>query len=180
MQSNTKLTKLILAVGLQLVIILCIIGYKFVTITSGTAVLLKIHPIDPTDPLRGDYVIFQYDISSIKFSRFNFEPKRGDSVFVYLRKSGDYWYPLLVNDKKVPQARSDVFLKGKVISLPADRPMSPNSTVGIVYGIEEYFIPEGAGRTFSFRNRDIAAEVVVDDNGNAVLTQLFIDGKKWP
>jgi uncharacterized membrane-anchored protein len=50
----------------------------------------------------------------------------------------------------------------------------------IVYGIEEYFIPEGQGRNFSFWNKEAAARVAVDENCNAALKQIYIDGEPWP
>jgi uncharacterized membrane-anchored protein len=50
----------------------------------------------------------------------------------------------------------------------------------VVYGIEEYFIPEGKGRDFRFGNKMASARIVVDDNGNAVLKGIIVDGKPWP
>ena len=60
-----KKSKFFLAVAIQLVIILLLLITKISIFSGGEEVLLKIAPVDPRDPLRGDYVTFRYDISDI-------------------------------------------------------------------------------------------------------------------
>jgi hypothetical protein len=54
----TKQTKFIIAIVIQLVIIFTIIIFKIAVLRSGTEVLLRIKPVDPRDPLRGDHLTF--------------------------------------------------------------------------------------------------------------------------
>ncbi|PJC47845.1 MAG: hypothetical protein CO034_01100, partial [Parcubacteria group bacterium CG_4_9_14_0_2_um_filter_35_11] len=61
----TKQTKFIIAIAIQLVIIFSIIIFKMAVLTGGAEVLLRIEPVDPRDPLRGDYLTFQYKISNL-------------------------------------------------------------------------------------------------------------------
>jgi len=83
----TKQTKFILAIVLQILIIFGIIIFKMIVLTGGTEVLLKIEPVDPRDPFRGDYVTFRYNISNLDFYLFsNKQIKNGDTVYVILQK----------------------------------------------------------------------------------------------
>ncbi len=182
----TKQTKFILAIVLQVVIILAIILFKLSILAGGTQVLLQIEPVDPRNPLRGDYIAFQYAISNINPSFFD-DPriKNGDFVYVGLRQTGKYWVAKRVYKSRPPDG--EIFIKGKVLNgtvQPQDDVFSfdrfSGSRVQIVYGIEEYFIPEGTGQGFSFAGKEVSAGVVVDEDGNPVLKQIYIDGKRWP
>lgn len=182
----TKQTKLILAIALQVVIIFAIIIFKLFVLTGGTEVMLRIAPVDPRDLLRGDYVTFQYDISNLDsyYSRGE-QIKNGDNVYVVLRQSGKYWVAQSV--QKTKPTGSELFIKGKAESGGMESQTDQfsyqrfdRSRLHIVYGIEQYFIPEGKGQNFSFWNKEVAAMVAVDDNGNAALKKIYVDGKQWP
>jgi len=179
----TKQTKFILAIAFQAVIILAIIIFKVSVLTGGTTVMLRIAPVDPTDLLRGDYATFRYDISDV-YPSYNSGIKNGDAVYVSLYQSGKYWSSSAVT--KTPPAGGILFLKGRVESggvADGTNPYDDNtggSTLHVVYGIEQYFIPEGTGRNFSFWNKQSAAQVAVDENGNAVIKQIYVDEKPWP
>lgn len=167
----TKQTKFILAVALQVVIVFAIIIFKLSVLTGGTDVLLKIAPVDPRDLLRGDYATFQYDISIIdSYYANNQQIRNGDTVYVVLRQGGKYH--TVQNVQKTQPTSNELFIKGKV--------ESGGSRFHVVYGIEQYFIPEDEGRNFSFWNKEAAARVAVDNNGNAALKQIYVDDKPWP
>lgn len=183
----TKQTKFILAIVLQTVIIFAIIIFKVSILSGGTDVLLRIEPVDPRDMLRGDYATFQYsNISNLaSYISDGQQIKNGDTVYVILRQSGKYW--LAQSIQKTKPLNGEIILKGKVLSggkktqpdaLPNQR--FSGSRIQIIYGIEEYFIPEGKGQNFSFFNKEAAARVAVDENGNAVLKQIFVNDKPWP
>lgn len=168
----TKQTKFILAIALQVMIIFALIIFKLSVLTGGTEVMLRILPVDPRDMLRGDYVTFQYDISNPNsYDARGEQLENGDTVYVTLRQGGEYYY--MEGIQKNQPTDDDIFIKGKVES-------GGGSRTHVVYGIEQYFIPEGEGRTFNFTNKEAAARVAVDSNGNAALKQIYIDGKPWP
>ena len=180
--------KFLLAVGFQLAVIFLIILFKVTVLSGGTEVMLKIEPVDPRDPLRGDYVTFQYDISTIsKYQISGGNIANGDTVFVSL-VPGKYWRATSVSENR-PQ-NGGLFIKGKVVSGGAlqDKIMPTigfagslrNSDLRIKYGIEEYYIPEGTGHNFNFWNRNASARVLIDSSGNAVIKQIFVDDKPWP
>lgn len=183
----TKQVKFIIAVGIQVLIILIMIIFKLAILTGGTEVILKIEPVDPRDPLRGDYVTFQYDISNIgSHLLLGASVQNGQTVYVVLKDQvgREYWIASEVSKSK--PSDNSVFIKGVVrrggmrTGERLDTKRSRGSTLNIVYGIEEYFIPEGAGRDFNFFNKQALAKVMLDENGNAVLKQLFVDGQPWP
>jgi len=195
----TKNTKFIIAVAVQLLIIVSIIIFKLAVLTGGTEVLLRIEPVDPRDPLRGDYVVFQYSISNInQWNLSNVSVGEGDTVYVSLRQGGKYW-----NDSNVSKDKpgdGQLFIKGVVTQgnivngnvadardvvagefIPTVPTRQQNRTeIRVKYGIEEYFIPEGTGQTFRFWDHEASAYVAIDANGNAVLKQIYIDDSPWP
>lgn len=171
--------KFLLAVTLQVVILVGLFVSKSLTSLTGTEVLLKIQPVDPRDPLRGDYVTYQYEISRLPRSSFPAllfpkGPAYGEQVFVPLVKAGDYWtagYPVL---QESPRKKEAVYLKARVVDT------GESDFVRLEYGLEQYFIPEGAGQRVSFFNREAFAKIRVDKFGTGVIQELLVDGKKWP
>ena len=170
----TKQTKFIIAVAVQLIIIFSIIIFKIAVLTGGTEILLRIEPVDPRDPLRGDHLTFSYKISNLRSYLFNYSPIReGDTVYVPLKRRGKYWTAVFGVQKTKPIDEEKVFLRGKISRVYGKR-------IHIIYGIEDYFIPEGTGQNFTFWRQEVAARVSVDQNGNAVLKQIYVNGKPWP
>lgn len=169
----TKQTKFIIAIAIQLVIIFSIIIFKMAVLMGGTDVLLKIEPVDPRDPLRGDHLTFSYKISNLDSYLFNYFPVReGDTVYIPLKQQRKYWVAVFGIQKTKP-SDGEIFIKGKVAN-------SYGNSVRVIYGIEDYFIPEGVGQDFTFWGREIAARVSIDKNGKAVLKQIYVDNKSWP
>ena len=166
----TKQTKFIIAIEIQLVVLFAIIIFKSSVLIGGTEVLLKIEPVDPRDILRGDYVEFQYsDLSTIDFDSAlfdSFSPKlsEGEKVYVPLVKSGKYWRAAWIS-RKEPSA--GVFIKGIIDGIDSNE-------IGVIYGIEEYFIPENTGINFDFNKGEPYVKVAIDKNGSAVLRQLYV------
>lgn len=149
--------------------------------------MLRIEPVDPRDPLRGDHLTFQYDISDVYASQFGYSSiKDGDTVYVPLEKAGKYKFWIVAEgiQKTKPIDSEKIFIKGKIVgsgSSPFDTPsMYYSQTYHIVYGIEDYFIPEGVGQGFSFWGQEVAARVSVGKNGDAVLKQIYVNDKPWP
>jgi uncharacterized membrane-anchored protein len=179
-----KEKKFILAIFLQIIIILIIIVFKMSILTGGKGILLKVSPVDPRDVLRGDFVDFQYSISNIDYYYNNYSNRKvsvGDTVYVELREGFNDWYFSYAYNEK-PKNNNRLFIKG-VVKKVEDVSESNNfgyQKIYVVYGIEQYFIPEGKGQGFSFNNKDVYANVSVDGDGRAVLKGIYIDQKRWP
>jgi len=181
-----KSVKFILAISLQLVIIFSIIIFKLAILAGGTTVDLQIRPVDPRDPLRGDYMTFSYIISEVPGVHVTGLPSNGDTVYVPLRKTGKYWSVSKGVDTKKPDS-SKLFIKGVVMSggdgsqgLFKQFGYDRNRKLRVKYNIEEFYIPEGSGRGVIANGKDNYAKVVIDGNGNAVLKQIYLDDKAWP
>ena len=185
----TKETRFIIAIAIQLAVIFGMIAYKASTLRAGAVVNLRIEPVDPRDMLRGDYITFRYGISSLGRAMLRDGPVRnGETVYVTLRKSGKLWIADAVLKTK-PEGEDAPFIRGRVAGggLESGAPLSAWREAGgppirVVYGIEQYFIPEGKGAGLNLRGatNQTFARVVVDRNGKAVLKQIYIDGTPWP
>lgn len=185
----SRQNKFLLAIGLQLLVLCAIMLFKVSVLKGGDEVMLKIRPMDPRDILRGDYVTFQYDINEVRLSDFNYAPVRnGDTVFVPLVRNGAYWSVACCVSKAKPPSSQIIFLKGAVASggeqganngTDAFRRPLPSRNIQVVYGMEDYFIPEGAGQGGQ-RFNNASAKVMVDENGRTVLKQIYVDGHPWP
>jgi uncharacterized membrane-anchored protein len=182
----TKQTKFLLAIALQTVIIFAVIIFKLSVLTGGTEVLLKVEPVDPRGLLRGDYVTFQYRISNLAPYHFRGQQmKNGETVYVILSQGGKYWEAQ--SAQKSRPSEDEVFIKGRVESGGVESQSETSaprrfndSSIRVVYGVEQYFIPEGKGQNFSFAHKEAAAKVAVDENGNAGLKQIYVNDKPWP
>jgi uncharacterized membrane-anchored protein len=181
---------LALALVVQLAIIGSLVLAHYTTSSTGRSVFLKIAPVDPRDPLRGDYLTFTYDISRVEKGTFATTPEKGQTVYVPLdRQGGPLWVVTGTPLSKVPDLRQieqsgeyppdTVFIRGVVQDVAAN-PGTAIVEVRMVYGIEEYFVPEGKAATFPVTTEDAVAKVVVAKDGKALLQQVYLKGKAWP
>src|SRR3989339_1113119 len=177
---NSKKNKFIIAIVIQMAILFFIILFKLLILSGGEEVFLKIRPADPRDPFRGDYITFQYDISRIKGSFFDSSEKikYGDKIYIPLLKRKNYHIATNRISKNKPD--TGIFIKGTVNDIRIRQKGDSLDEVFVSYGIEEYFIPENSGRNVSFNRQNTFAKVVLDKNGNAVLKNVYVNGKLWP
>jgi uncharacterized membrane-anchored protein len=166
---------LALALAVQLAIIGSIALSHYVIRDRGQVVLLAIEPVDPRDPLRGDYLTYTFpDLSEVPAEYFEGgAPKPGEAVWMRLERRGGIssaTYGSLTD--RPPEGDNSVFIRGTVIR-------SNNATVAIRYGIEEYFVPEGAGTVVPPMRR-MKARAYLADDGRATLDTLLLDGQPWP
>jgi uncharacterized membrane-anchored protein len=179
------------ALVVQTAIIGSLVVTHYTTATTGKAVFLRIAPADPRDPLRGDYLSFTYDISRIDTGLFVTPPKKGRTVYVGLsREGGPLWAVTgQVLDKRPDPRRSleemgfppaTVFLRGVVQDPGTIDPGSGLTEARVVYGIEEYFVPEGMAARFPVATQDAVGKVLVDKDGKGLLGQVYLKGVPWP
>jgi uncharacterized membrane-anchored protein len=149
-------SKFILAVAIQVAIILSIILINFAVLSRGASILLRI----------------QYDISNLSYATpVESGLAEGETIYLILRKDYKFWS--VRSAQKVRPAGDQIFVKGKVAS-------QGSGSYHIVYGIEQYFIPEGKGSHLWKRSDEAFAWVAVDDQGNAVLKKIFVNDIAWP
>lgn len=121
---------------------------------DGREVLLRVQPVDPRDLLRGDYVRLGYDIGMLPRSTVANLPSEvsgadGTPVFVRLAKQADgYWQPIAATVGKTPAEAAppdQVDLRGVLTGYDGVGP-NQQAVIGVDYGIERYYVPEGEGR----------------------------------
>lgn len=159
--------------ALWIILIGGFIAYKEYTLRTGEKILLKTVPIDPRDLFRGDYIVLRYEISSLNLDNFenkDLNVKENDFLYVSLKKEGKYW-----NAKNIYKDRpNELAIKGRI-------KYKSGRKIDVEYGIESFFVPEGEGKQLErYRNsQELDVEVSVDRFGNAVINNLYIDGKVW-
>jgi uncharacterized membrane-anchored protein len=137
-----------------------LIGWNEYRLSSGERILLRVQPVDPNDPFRGEYVDLTYPISRLDTRG----TEAGSTVYVPLRKLGRAW----TGDHVVQEKPDDgTFIRGRV------------SSSGIRYGIETFFVEEGQALRYerAITRGLLYAEVVLDDDGGAQLDELVIEGE---
>jgi len=182
-----------IAVAVQVLLLGGLIFMHQIVIISGQTVTLKVEPVDPRSPLRGDFVRLRYNISSIDSELVVDNLEESDTAYVVLepQTSQDYWEPVQVYSEWPDDVtQNQVVIRGPVENAPREsgrRRINANTIsinneqdLRMEYGIEEYFIPEGTGRDVNFAGKKVRAKVKVGSRGRAVLQNVLIDGEPWP
>ncbi|MBB3310571.1 putative membrane-anchored protein [Rhizobium sp. BK196] len=170
----------LLVAGLQTLILGYIIQSRASILASGTEILLKTAPVDPRDFLRGDYVVLNYDISSIPVSTVTggIPAEAGEqTLWVRLKRQPDgFWGIVESSFRELPAASDTVVLR----SLPFYS-YGPNDgeTIRVEYGIERYYVPEGEGKPLEeARNEGVVSIAAsVSSSGAAQIRSLVVNGK---
>lgn len=155
-------------------------------IKSGREIALQVIPIDPRDIFRGEYVILGYDISQIPALKggsdsFADDLQRSSLIYVTLTPGADGAWTAKELSREYPKtvAATDVVLKGYVrTTFRAGN--DTFETVAVRYGIESYFVPEGAGKALEegVRDKKVQALVAVGSDGTAALKGLIVGGER--
>ncbi len=174
----TPAIKLAIVVGMQLAVLLSIVGFKQYTIWTGETVVLRVAPIDPRDPFRGDYFTVRYDISTLDSDQLAGDDYVSEDVFVELQKGDDgYWDAVAIHDDRERTFEGTHLIKGKH---DYDRWTRQDDGIALSYGIEEVFIPEGSGEQLPFGESDsVGVAVKVDRFGNAIARHFVVDGEQF-
>lgn len=148
-------------------------------LARGTKIMLKCEPIDPRSLFSGDYVILNYEISSISddiISGSRIKDKGAldrKEIYVGLKPvPGSKYYSaaeISLNYTELKK-RYPVVIRG--------RAEYAWSGLRIKYGVESYFVPQKEGRIIEESLRDVSVEVSVSDSGESAISKLFIAGKE--
>ncbi len=171
----------VIVAALQTAVICYIVESRASILRNGTEVLLKTAPVDPRDFLRGDYVVLNYDISSVPVAGIVGDIPQGEaerSLWVRLKPGASgFWEIAESSFAPLPESPSTVVLHSQPFysygtSFQGD-------SIHVEYGIERYYVPEGTGKALEeTRQRgqvSIAASVGAD--GTAQIKRLLVDGK---
>ncbi len=153
-------------------------------LANGREVVLEVIPVDPRSLFRGDYVVLGYDISSFKLPPGSTPPNRNDPFYITLRKgTGDHWQAVAGATEPPAQVGPDeVVIKGHVTytTVPASEQSQEPVAVGLHYGIESFFVPEGTGRELEkmVGEKKLSAIIAVGSGGDAAIKGLITEGKR--
>ncbi|MCL5097841.1 MAG: GDYXXLXY domain-containing protein [Candidatus Omnitrophica bacterium] len=136
-------------VGLQVLVLAYVAGKREWVLHTRRTVYLRTVPLDPRDPVRGDYVRLSYPVSIVQQSFCHGRLVSSNGTLEILPQDTPVYASLRVNE--------DGF--GELVSLSTERPASGffirgrtesylGSTVRVRYGLEAYFVEEGRGSEF--------------------------------
>lgn len=177
----------IIVAALQTGVLGYMVGERAWGLRSGVEVLLKTAPVDPRDLLRGDYVTLNYDISRVPVSTLIDGPPKtslnAPILSVRLKRQDDGYWGIVESSFEALDPKPDtVVLKslpfvGYVFDgAPTD---ASQAMIGVTYGIERYYVPEGQGRDIESARNDgrVAIAARISSDGVAHIRSLLLDGK---
>ena len=183
-KGNTLVASALLLALLQVGFLGWMIAGRAAILRDGREVLLKVEPVDPRDLLRGDYVILNYDISRLPgrmiadLAEAGYGSASDHDVTVRLRKGPDgYWQAgsAWIAAPSTPPGDDEIDIVGRIPSLSAAH---AGGDIFVTYGIERFYVPEGAGRAIEsdMRVRPFGVRVAVSASGAAQVKALM-DGE---
>ena len=164
-----RLAVFVLIVGLQVALLLAVIFIEEGR-QSGVEIVLESRPVDPRDPVRGDYVILGYRAERLD-GLPGARPRAGEEVYVVFEHLGRYWEPVSVRTQNLGAdewERGLVAIRARVVDESPLRVEYPN--------LGEYFVPQGTGVLPSPPD----VHVAVSRDGVARIKYLEVDGERWP
>lgn len=176
-QSKIKMYFLIV-VFLQTAILLFMIGAKQYTLNAGTPILLETQPIDPRSLFSGDYVSLNYAINTLDLLHIpgDRDFKIGDKIYVTLQSGISFWEPITISKTKGDSKPGQVIIQGIITGANG---LQNTVNLFVVYGIEQYFVPEGEGKELErlANNKQLSVIVKVDQCGHAAIAGLTALGQ---
>ena len=170
----------LLAVALlQIGALLWIVADRVRLVKTGTEIVLPIVPVDPRDLFKGDYVRLGYPISRASTSVLEQPgPAHRAGAFATIAKGTDGTWAVKAITARYPAQVAD---GEAVLKVRAQHGFwqGPGQQMWLTYGLERYYVPEGAGLALEklAREKKLAAVVAVDRRGNAAIKGLSVDGK---
>ena len=188
-----RTTLVVTAIFVQILALAWMAGQREWIVATGPTVWLRTTPVDPRDVFRGDYVVLNYDISTIPADKIgpalkaelgaqNQDRERRQSY----NREIEIYVPLEVDAESdvarigladlTPPA-SGLFIKG---SVQPYQWQNRDELVGVRYGIDAFFVEQGKGRALERTapkgtpdNIQVPLEmrVALGQDGTAVLTE---------
>ena len=168
-----RLAVFVLIVGLQVALLLAVIFIEEGR-QSGVEIVLESRPVDPRDPVRGDYVILGYRAERLD-GLPGARPRAGENVYVVFEHRGRYWEPVTVRTQNLGADEWERGLVAIRARVDGERSMSRRSASSIpIWGSTS--CPRG--RACCRRRRMSMSRSPAD--GVARIKYLEVDGERWP
>jgi uncharacterized membrane-anchored protein len=172
LSERRRLVAFLLLVALQAAVVVGFVVREERHLAAGQEVVLRAAPVDPRDPLRGDFVILGYQIEGQPIP-YSGTARPGDAIYVLLEQRGRYWEPVSAQprlDRGEELPRGQALLRGRVSYVTGRR------VVVEFPELHQYFVPQGSGILPGPPDVVLA----VSRDGTARIKRLEIDGKPWP
>ncbi len=164
---------LLCVVAVQMAFLIAWAGYHEHLQRTAPTIRLKVLPVDPRDPFRGDFMVLNFEIS--RTTVFSKDAERQGRVWVALRVQ-DQWHVIDQILWQTDRPSGDGRIWVSATAFPLHR--SPDETaLQLRYGIEEFFVPEGRG-TPRFDRMEV--EAAVSPSGRLFITRAWLDGEIFP
>ncbi len=183
--------KIALLTLVQVAALVAMIADKQWTLNTGTPVVLQTEPVDPRSLFMGDYARLAYLISRLRLDGEGAidgdkDFKRHDMVWVAIQPGTDGAKAVAVHHQRSAIAPGLLALKGEVQYLNDntwDRTSNKSikqRTLGVRYGIEQYYVPEGTGRQVERPQggEKVSIRVAIDARGKAGILAVLFDGRE--
>ncbi|WP_170270520.1 GDYXXLXY domain-containing protein [Heliorestis acidaminivorans] len=182
------------AVFLQVLILLTLAWTPFMVEYKGEEVFIETVPVDPRHIFMGDYVDLRYTISELDLLNIDHDLDNwtgehyGGSfpVYVVVAKKGIAHEAIGVYREKPVIAPEQVLLRGKISSFTyipqwivdeeKEMNIQPIHRIGIDYGLEHFYVPEGTGIYYEdlIRNNQQVYGIAKVYQGRSVLVDLYV------
>ncbi len=181
------LPRYILAAVLLCGLILATVVQRAAILKSGREVRLEVVPVDPRDLFRGDYVVFNYRIGTVNVPPdASSDFTRGQQVFVTLRPdASNKSRAVAVSSERPAVAEPDIVISG-IVTSPSTCMLSDTGAidcklgrraVGVRYGLESYFVPQGEGMKIEqIPKARLEVVAAIAPSGQAAIKRLLVDG----
>ena len=174
-----KRNLVILVLALQTVWLLATVVQQETLRHRGRVILLATRPVDPRDPLRGDFVRLNFEISEVPTNLLAgpATPPAGRtsgvkiSVALAPAATNGFWEITRASWERFAPAANEVILYGHSAWSWGNNPQS----VHVTYGIEQFFVAEGTGNPHG----KLTAQAIVSPAGRAILKDVLVDGKPY-
>jgi uncharacterized membrane-anchored protein len=140
----------LLAIAAQVVFILLVAAAGYAVSEYGRTVTLRTSPVDPHDLLSGEYVSLNYDISQVprRLWRGEANPRRRRPVYVELQPNatGEYVAVAVYPEEPAALPAGHELMRGWIAN-------AWRQGLQLRYGLERYYVPEGAAQQLARQAR---------------------------
>lgn len=173
--------RILLVALVQTIALAYMIVDRQATLNAARVVTLKVVPVDPMDPLRGEFVILNYDISRLKPVDLDGDDtfSTAETIYVTLQNKGEEWSAVAVGHRPIA-VQGGVVIKGTVNYVNEFTVDTKTSTeLNVAYGIESFFVPQGMGREIENERQrgDLTADIAIDAQGRAAIKAMRRKGQ---
>jgi len=183
--------KIMLLVTVQIAALAAMVADKQWTLNTGTPIVLQTVPVDPRSLFMGDYARLAYSISQLRLDGETAlggdkDFKRHDVIWVALKREPDGAKAVSVHHQRSEIPADLLPLKGEVQNASGiewDRTTNKTvkqRTLNVRYGIEQYYVQEGAGRQIERPQggEKVSMLVAIDTRGKAGILAVLLDGQE--